>query len=139
MYFVRFFKIRCHFGQQFVRRNSYIDGKSKFISDPVFDLMSCFYRIRIDQRSAGHVKKNFIDRKGFHHRCIRCADFFKCHGAFNIKFKVTFNNNKIRTFSNGHCHRFTGRNSILFCRNGLCYNDPRTLLRITTNACRDIP
>lgn len=82
MYFIWLFKIRCHFGQQFIRGNSYIDGKSKLIFDLIFDLMSCLNRIWINQGSSCHIQKNFINRKRFHHRRIRCQYAFSDHRRY---------------------------------------------------------
>ena len=137
--FVWFFKIGCHLCQQFVGRYAYIYGESQFSVYPVFDLMGGCDRVRIKQGHSCHIEKNFIDGKGFHNRCIRSADFFERSGAFHIKIKIALYDHELRAFPKCHCHRFSCLDSVFFCRNGFGYYDSGTLLRITANACRNVP
>ena len=61
MDFVRLFKIRSHFCQQFIGRNSHIDGKTEAFPDGIFDFMGGFYRGFIQMCNAGKIQEAFIN------------------------------------------------------------------------------
>ena len=88
MHLVRFFKIACHFCKNFAGAYAHVYGKAQFLIYSVFYLISGFYGIRIKNICTRHIKKTFINRVFFHHRCIFPADIHKRFGTFYIKPKI---------------------------------------------------
>lgn len=114
VYFVWFFEIRCHFGQEFICGDSNIDGKSKLLVNPVLDFVRRRNRVRIQKGSSRHIEEYLIDRKGFHDRGVGGADFLEGTGTPDVEVEITRDNDHVRTFPQCHCHRFTGLDTAFF-------------------------
>ena len=79
VYLIRFFKIRCHLGKEFVSGYADIYRIAKTIMDLLADLLRCLCRrMPGQQRTAGHIGESFINAILFYDRgnCPEIGDEF---------------------------------------------------------------
>ena len=119
MHFVRFFKIRRHFCQKFIRRNPDIYRKAELFPDAVFYLkcrrnrrgvLGCDFR----EIHIAFIHADLLDLRR------KTAQIFHQHRAFlPIHFMIGRLHHKVRTLTKGIRHRFPGTNAVFFRRHRL--------------------
>ena len=124
MRFVRLLKIRSHFCQNFIGRDSNVDRKTKVFINIVADISSALFRGRKTGSDRGIVQKTFIytDLLDFRRQGAEKAD--KLLAVTAVRIVIGRNDRKGWAFFQGICHRLCGVNMIpVFRRQRLCQNN----------------
>ena len=88
MHLARFFKIRRHFSQNFIRRNADVYGKSEFLIYFLFDFQSCRYgRIEL-MGNACVVEVTFIHTDLFNIRRIGMKKIHQLSAVGPVKLMI---------------------------------------------------
>lgn len=133
MYFVRLFEVTGHLGQDLAVADAHIYSEAQSIPDLILDGVRNSHWIRIDLMSTRHIQEALVDGVFFNDRCILPANVHKGPGAFFVEPEVWPCQEHIRTFAQGHSHRFTGFDTELLGRNGFGKDDAVALLPIAAN------
>ena len=131
MRFVRLLKIRSHFCQNFIGRDSHVDRKTKVFINIVADISSALFRGRKTGSDRGIVQKTFIytDLLDFRRQGAEKAD--KLLAVTAVRIVIGRNDRKGWAFFQGICHRLCGVNMIpVFRRQRLCQNNAVRVFRL---------
>ena len=118
MCFVGLFKIRSHFGENFIVGDSYIDGETKIFTYIIPDIRGTCQTVRKTVSDTTIIQITFINTDLLDFYCQRTQEIDEFFTALRVESMIRRNNSKRRTLAQCTGYRFSGLYMIdFFCGN----------------------
>ena len=140
MCFVGLFKIRSHFGENFIVGDSYIDGETKIFTYIIPDIRGTCQTVRKTVSDTTIIQITFINTDLLDFYCQRTQEIDEFFTALRVESMIRRNNSKRRTLAQCTGYRFSGLYMIdFFCGNRFGKNNAMPCFTVPSDDGRNCP